>query len=176
MIFNFIFLTQNSGYGSLLLDNSKHRNITYTPDDREAGIKVNDIRFIKLSKLEDSLYEIECKKRNYSCDLPIILGANVLSLAKLHLIEFYYNFIDKYFRKEAFSELYVDTDSIYITMSSRDYQDVVKPDLYPEFYDIIFNSCGKSYLPDSRRNFILRECCEQCRKYDSLTPGEYWSK
>ena len=152
------------------MDTSKHRSISYTTDTKQARQNINNPLFIKLSLLDDSLYEFEMKKRKYDCSLPPTLGCNILNLAKLSLLKFYYNFVDLYFKKECFELVYVDTDSQYFALSSEDYKDIVKAEKYKEFHQTIYKSCGQVYLP-SQGKFLLRECCQKCRDYDALTPG-----
>ena len=153
------------------MDPSKHKTISYTTDLKKAGQKVNDPLFMKMSLVDESLYEFEMKKRRYDCSLPPTLGCNILNLAKLALLEFYYDFIDVFFKKECYQQMYIDTDSQYFALTSSDYKDIVKPEMYNKFHDTIYNSCGKPYLP-SEGKFLLRECCQNCRDYDSLTPGK----
>ena len=40
-------------------------------------------------------------------------------LAKMQMLEFYYDFPDKYFRKQDFELCYMDTDSFYLAMSGE---------------------------------------------------------
>ena len=44
-------------------------------------------------------------------DLPLQIGAAVYHLAKLKMLDFYYNFIDKYIDRTDFELLEMDTDS-----------------------------------------------------------------
>ena len=50
-------------------------------------------------------------KRPYQC------GITVYQLAKLGMLESYYDFLDKYFSTQDFELCYMDTDSFYLAMS-----------------------------------------------------------
>ena len=56
----------NSGYGSLIMDKTKHREVKYVQGENETCLKVNDPRFQKLECLdiEEQYYEVEMAKRN----------------------------------------------------------------------------------------------------------------
>ena len=52
-------------------------------------------------------------KRPYEC------GVAMYQLAKLRMLEFYYNFLDNYFSRQDFELFYMDTDSFYLAMSDE---------------------------------------------------------
>ena len=41
----------------------------------------------------------------------------VYLLAKVQMLEFYYNFLDKYFSRQNFESCYMDTDSFYLAIN-----------------------------------------------------------
>ena len=59
-------------------------------------------------------------KRLYRC------GIAVYQLVKLRMLEFYYDFPDKYFSRQDFELCYIDSDSFYIAMSGDSFDDLVK--------------------------------------------------
>ncbi len=61
--------------------------------------------------------------RAYQC------GIAVYQLAKLRMLEFYYDFLDKYVDRRDFEYCYMDTDSAYFAISGENLQDVVRPEL-----------------------------------------------
>ncbi len=75
----------NSGYGSLIMDKTKHRDVKYVQGENETCMKVNDPLFRKLDCLdeEEQYYEVEMAKRKIKLDLPIQLGYFILQYAKL---------------------------------------------------------------------------------------------
>ena len=48
---------------------------------------------------------------------PFQCGIAVYQLAKLLMLEFYYDFLEKYFSRQNFELCYIDTDSLCLTMS-----------------------------------------------------------
>ena len=58
-------------------------------------------------------YEVLSTKRTIAMDLPMQIGVAVYHLAKLRMLDFYYNFIDKYIDRSDFSLTEMDTDSNY---------------------------------------------------------------
>ena len=62
-------------------------------------------------------------KRPYQC------GNAVYQLAKLRMLEFYYDFLDKYFSRQDFELCYMDTDSFYLAMSGDSLDEIVRPEM-----------------------------------------------
>ena len=49
------------------------------------------------------------------------------------MLEFYYDFLDRYFDRRDFELIQMDTDSNYIAISAEQIEDIVRPELKPEF-------------------------------------------
>ena len=49
------------------------------------------------------------------------------------MLEFYYDFLGRYFDRRDFELIHMDTDSNYIAISAERIEDIVRPDLKPEF-------------------------------------------
>lgn len=112
----------NSGYGSLIMDKTKHRDVSYVQGENEACLKVNDPRFQKFDYLdpEQQYYEIEMEKKNIKLDLPIQLGYFVLQYAKVeNHLEFNFDFMDVYVDRSDFEYCEMDTYSVYFGFLSR---------------------------------------------------------
>jgi hypothetical protein len=65
------------------------------------------------------MYEVISTKREIVFDLPLQIGVAVYHLAKLRMLDFYYNFIDKYIDRSDFALTEMDTDSNYFAFFSR---------------------------------------------------------
>ena len=61
-------------------------------------------------------------KRPYQC------GIAVCQLAKSRMLEFYYDFLDKYYSRQDFELCYMDTDPFYLTMSGESLDEIAKPE------------------------------------------------
>ena len=81
----------NSGYGSLIMDKTKHSDIQYVLGENETCLEVNDPRFQKLECLdeEEQYYEVEMSKRIVKLDLPIQLGYFVYNVPSSVCWNFY---------------------------------------------------------------------------------------
>ena len=66
-------------------------------------------------------------------DLPLQIGVAVYQLAKLKMLDFYYNFIDKYIDRSDFELLEMDTDSNYFAFSEDSIDKLIKPDMIDEY-------------------------------------------
>ena len=62
-------------------------------------------------------------QRPYQC------GIAVYQLAKLRMLEFYYDFLDKCFSRQDFGLCYMDTDSFYLAISGDSLDEIVKPEM-----------------------------------------------
>ena len=74
-------------------------------------------------------YDIKEFKRTVTVKRPYQCGIAVYQLAKLRMLEFYYDFLDKYFSRQDFELCYVDTDSFYLAMSGESSDEIVKPEM-----------------------------------------------
>ena len=62
-------------------------------------------------------------KRPYQCSIA------VYQLAKLRMLEFYYDFLDKYFSRQDFELCYMDTESFYLAISGDLSDEIVRPEM-----------------------------------------------
>ena len=62
-------------------------------------------------------------KTSYQC------GITVDQLAKLRMLEFYYDFLDKYFSRQGFDLCYIDTDSFRLAISDDSLDDIVRSEM-----------------------------------------------
>ena len=96
IIANTMKVIGNSGYSSLIMDKTNHREVQYVQGENETCLKVNEPRFRSLDCLDlaEQYYEVQMSKRKINLDLPIQLGYFILQYAKLGMLEFYYDFMD----------------------------------------------------------------------------------
>ena len=74
-------------------------------------------------------YEIIELKRTVMINRPYQCGIALYQLAKLRMLEFYYDFWDKYFSRQDFELCYMDTDSFYLAMSGDSFDEIVSPEM-----------------------------------------------
>ncbi len=66
-------------------------------------------------------------------DLPLQIGVAVYHLAKLRMLEFYYQFIDKNIDRSDFQMVKMDTDSNYFAFSEDDIKKIIKSEMRQEY-------------------------------------------
>ena len=68
-----------------------------------------DLRFLTTQKYEiGEAYEIKQFKRTAMMKRPYQWGIAVYQLAKLRVLEFYFDFLDKYFSRQDFESCYME--------------------------------------------------------------------
>ena len=102
-------LIGNSGYGSLIMDKEKHTNVRYCTGKRKACLAANKPEYRKMTELDNELFEVESVKKVINMNLPIYLGYFILQYAKLRMLQWYYDFLDKFVKREDFEYLEMDT-------------------------------------------------------------------
>ena len=93
---------------------------------------MNSPHFKDLEQLYGQKYEVISTKREIRMDLPLQIGAAVYHLAKLRMLDFYYNIIDKYIDRSDFELLEMDTDSNYFAVSEDSIEKIIKPEMREE--------------------------------------------
>ena len=125
-------LIGNTSYGKLITNKEKHHDIVYV-DESEIGAEIMDEHFSGLTELPNGYYKVEKMKQRIILDLPIHLGVFILNYAKLRMLEFYYDCVDKYLSREDFEYSEMDTDSAYMAISGDRFESLIKPELREEF-------------------------------------------
>ena len=163
-------LIGNSVYGSFLMDKTKHQNTAYVDGRGAAQLKFNDPRFRKATAITEDMYELQMSKEKIVMDLPMQLGYNILQLAKLRMLEFKYDFMDKFCMKNTFEYLEMDTDSAYMALAGQKLEDIVMPSKRQTLLKQKMGHCGSKAFT-AEQGFFPRECCNEHIKYDRRTPG-----
>jgi hypothetical protein len=91
-------------------------------------------------------------------DTPIQIGCAVYQLAKLRMLEFYYDCLDKYVDRSDFQYVEMDTDSAYLALSAEKLEDVIKPEMKQEYEQDKYN-----WFPD--------ETTKESKAFNKRTPG-----
>ena len=78
--------------------------------------------------------------------------------AKLRMLQFYYDFLDKYLDRSDFQMCEMDTDSAYIAIAGESVESLVKPELKAEF-------------EADKCNWFPRTDTPEHKSYDKRTPG-----
>ena len=87
-------LLGNSAYGKTVTNIDRHRDVRYCTEVGTSSC-INNKRFRQLDVVTDDAYEITSSKARMTYILPHHIGYFVYQYAKLRMLEFYYDFIDR---------------------------------------------------------------------------------
>lgn len=175
-------LLGNSAYGRVLCNKGAHKQIRYTNESQSTKF-INDTLFRKLTPLDADLYEIESAKKKVIWDLPAQMGQFVYSYAKLRMLEFYYDFLDRFIPRSRFQLLLMDTDSMYIALPKGSLEDSVPPSRRRDFYSSYYKWFPALACDKHQKKFVServqgrewdvnkRKCCKKRHVFDERTPG-----
>ena len=88
-------LLGNSAYGKTVTNVDRHRDIKYCTEVG-TSLLINNKRFRQLDVVAEDAYEVTSNKARVTYDLPLHIGFFVYQYAKLRMLEFYYDFVDRY--------------------------------------------------------------------------------
>ena len=139
----------------MIEDLERHVNTTFTSYESNVDIAFRSPFFDDLEEINGA-YEIKERKKKVNITRPYQCGIAVYQLAKLRMLEFYYDFLDRYIDRRDFELIQMDTDSLYIALSEKSIDNIVKPEMREEYYQN-----GKGV----KSKFLSTS------KYDDRTPG-----
>jgi len=116
-------LLGNSGHGKLIEALERQTNVIYTKNEKVVDSALQSPYFSDLDEVGQA----------YTIRRPFQIGIAVYQLAKHRMLEFYYDFLDRYFDRRYFELIQMDTDSYYMAISAERLEDIVRPELQTEF-------------------------------------------
>ena len=122
----------NSGYGKLIEALEQQTNVIYTKDENVVDRALRSAYFSDLEEIGEA-YELESRKCRVTIRRPFQVGIAVYHLVKLRMLEFYYDFLNKYIDSREFELIQMDTDSLYMGISGERLEDIVRPELKQKF-------------------------------------------
>ena len=125
-------LLGNSGYGKLIEALERQTNVIYTKDEKVVDRALRSAYFSDLDEIGQA-YELESRKPRITIRRPFQIGIAVYQLAKLRMLQFYYDFLDRYLDRKDFELIQMDTDSNYLAISGKTLEEIVKPEMKAEF-------------------------------------------
>ena len=173
-------LIGNALYGKTITNKAKHTDVSYA-ETNDTRRYTNDPLFQHMAKIDDLWYEVHLHKGTISHDLPIQIGFWVYCLAKMRMLEFYYDFLLKFFDRAKFELSQMDTDSLYFAIAGKKIEDILKPDMRSTYFRECHlwlpaercDSCFNDYVTTKLAGnaWPLKQCCEIRNKFDKRTPG-----
>ena len=126
-------LLGNSGYGKTITNVDRHRDVNYCTE-KAASRMVNDRQFRQFDIVVVDAYEIEMSKRTVTYTLTVHVGFFVLQYAKMRMLQFYYDFINRYVERPLFQYCEMDTDSAYLALAGESVDTLVTPALRDHYF------------------------------------------
>ena len=125
-------LLGNSAYGKFIEAVERQTKVLYTKDEDVVDKHLRSAYFEDLEEIGDA-YKIESRKKDVKINRPFQVGIVVYQLAKLRMLQFYYDFLDHYIDRRDYEFIQMDTDSMYFALSYDTLEEAVKPELLKEF-------------------------------------------
>ena len=139
-------LLGNSAYGKTVTNVDRHRDIKYCTEVGTSS-HINNKRFRQLDVVTEDAYEVTSNKVRVTYDLPLHIGFFVYQYAKLRMLQFYYDFIDRYVDRSLFQYCEMDTDSAYIALAGDTIDDLVTSEHREHYFR-------------NRSQWLPAECCD----------------
>ena len=118
----------NAAYGKFLEAVERQLKVLYTKDENTVEKHLRSVWFEDLEEIGDT-YKIN----KVMIDRPFLVGIVVYQLAKLRMLQFYYDFLDYYLDRRDYQLIQMNTDSVYLALSCNTLEEAVKPELREQF-------------------------------------------
>ena len=178
----------NSGYGKSITYVDRHREVNYCTE-KAISLMFNDRRFRQLDIVIDDAYEIEMSKKTVRYAMPVHVGFFVMQYAKMRMLQFYYDFINRYMERPLFQYCEMDTASAYLALAGESVDDLVTPALREHHFrhrsEWLPSECCEEHQKEYVRCRLAgrpwtgdEACCTARKAYDMRTPGLFkveWS-
>ena len=133
-IFADIFkLLGNSSYGKLIENKENQPQTFYCRKQDELDAHMRSPFFDWCDEVAEGVYRVEKRPKTITINRFFQGGIVVYQMAKLAMLEFYYEFLDRHVARSDFELMQMDTDSLYFALSAEKLEDVIKPPLSEEF-------------------------------------------
>ena len=154
-------LKGNSFYGKMIENLEKHMNTKFTKDEKLIDEIFRSPFFEDLEEINEGVFEVRQRKRKVTITRPYQCGIAVYQLAKLRMLEFYYDFLDKFCDRRDFELIQMDTDSFYMALSANDFDDIIKPEM-------------KELYKEEKKNWLVTD--EYSKRVPGLFKAEFQGK
>ena len=154
-------LKGNSFYGKMIENLEKHMNTKFTKDEKLIDEIFRSPFFEDLEEINEGVFEVRQRKRKVTITRPYQCGIAVYQLAKLRMLEFYYDFLDKFCDRRDFELIQMDTDSFYMALSAEDFDEIIKPEM-------------KELYKEEKKNWLVTD--EYSKRVPGLFKAEFQGK
>ena len=174
-------LLGNSAYGKTVTNVDRHRDIKYCTEVGTSS-HINNKRFRQLDVVTEDAYEVTSNKVRVTYDLPLHIGFFVYQYAKLRMLQFYYDFIDRYVDRSLFQYCEMDTDSAYIALAGDTIDDLVTSEHREHYFRNRSQWLPAECCDDHEEEYVCariagrswtasESCCIARKAFDKRTPG-----
>ena len=154
-------LKGNSFYGKMIENLEKHISTKFTTDKKLIDKIFRSPFFEDLEEINAGVFEVRQRKKQVTITRPYQCGIAVYQLAKLRMLEFYYDFLDKFCDRRDFELIQMDTDSFYMALSANDFDDIIKPEM-------------KELYKEEKKNWLVTD--EYSKRVPGLFKAEFQGK
>ena len=155
-------LKGNSFYGKMIENLEKHMTTKFTRDEKLIDKIFRSPFFEDLEEINKGVFEVRQRKKQVTITRPYQCGIAVYQLAKLRMVEFYYDFLDKFCDRRDFELIQMDTDSFYMALSANDFDDIIKPEM------------KELYSEAEKKNWLVTD--EYSKRVPGLFKAEFQGK
>ena len=122
-------LLGNNAYGKFIeaVDVERQLKVVYTKNENTVDKHLRSVWFEDLEEIGDT-YKIACRKNKVTKVRPFQVGIVVYQLAKLRMLQFYYDFLDYYPDRRDYEFIQMD-----FALSCNTLEEAVKPELREQF-------------------------------------------
>ena len=174
-------LLGNSGYGKTVTNVDRHRDIKYCTEVGTSS-HINNKRFRQLDVVTEDAYEVTSNKARVTYDLPLHIGFFVYQYAKLRMLQFYYDFIDRYVERPLYQYCEMDTDSAYIALAGDSIDDLVSAEHREHYFKYRSEWLPAECCDEHKEEYVntrlaertwtaTEPCCIARKAFDKRTPG-----
>ena len=154
-------LKGNSFYGKMIENLEKHISTKFTTDEKLIDKIFRSPFFEDLEEINEGVFEVRQRKKQVTITRPYQCGIAVYQLAKLRMLEFYYDFLDKFCDRRDFELIQMDTDSFYMALSANDFDEIIKPEM-------------KELYKEEKKNWLVTD--EYSKRVPGLFKAEFQGK
>ena len=119
-------LKGNSFYGKMIENLEKHMNTKFTTNEKLIDNIFRSPFFEDLEQINEGVFEVRQRKKQVTITRPYQCG---IAVYQLRMLEFYYDFLDKFCDRRDFELIQMDTDSFYMALSANDFDEIIKPEM-----------------------------------------------
>ena len=163
-------LKGNSFYGKMIENLEKHISTKFTKDEKLIDNIFRSPFFEDLEEINEGVFEVRQRKKQVTITRPYQCGIAVYQLAKLRMLEFYYDFLDKFCDRRDFELIQMDTDSFYMALSANDFDEIIKP----EMKELYFGDGAQLGSEAEKKNWLVTD--EYSKRVPGLFKAEFQGK